>query len=83
MKEGINDKILNEIKRLNDLGVKEIVKQTKGSKPFASKEVPPEELIVAVDSLGQQDFGTLANEFGFDALNKFLYRVHLLKSRRK
>jgi len=81
VRTGINDLILNEMKRLNSLGVKEIVKQTKGDKPFASKPIPPEDLIWALDNLGLQDWQPLIEEFGFDNVNRMVYKIHKMKLR--
>ncbi len=82
MREGLQDKIVNRIVKLQSRAAAKIKSETHGQKPFASVRVHPEDLIYAKNTLGYDDLGTLIMEFGAPAVNKFLYEVAMLENRR-
>jgi len=82
MREGISDRIVKEIKRLDNLSRQKIRLWTKGEKPFASVEMPAEDLIWASEHLGYMDLADLIGEFGYEAVNKQLFEINKLKRRR-
>jgi len=82
-KEGINDKILEKMLRLQNQSINKIVDKTKGEKPFATEEVPNDVLIWAVNHTSPEDMMGLIQEFGEDNINELLDIVKMAENRRK
>ena len=83
MKHGINDRVLKRMIELNGKVSLKIRDNLKGIAPFASKPIPPEELIYAKNFIGFQDLTELVNEFGADKVNELIYDITMLENRRK
>jgi hypothetical protein len=83
MKRGVNDKVLEKMLDINGRAVSKIKSHLKGTQPFASREIPPEDLIYAKNNIGFQDIPDLVNEFGRDAVNKLLYDITVMESKRQ
>jgi len=82
MIDGLNEKILNRMMELNNKAIARIHSNLKGTKPFASKPVPPEDLIYAKNNIGYMDLKDLNREYGRDAVNKLFYDITLMENRR-
>lgn len=82
-KEGLNDKILNRMLDLNSRAISKIQHDLKGTKPFASNPIPPEDLIYAKNTLGYMDMQGLIKEYGSEKVNKLLYDISLMENRRR
>lgn len=83
LKTGLNDKALNRIIQLQGKTTAKIAEFTKGTKPFAQKPLPMDEVIWALRNTSEQDRMTLIQEFGADAVNKLLYKAIMTENRRK
>ncbi len=65
-------------------GVSErIAQRLKGTRPFATEDIPAPMRIWAIDNLGYEDFGDMVAEFGKEAVNSVLFNIEKLKQRRK
>lgn len=83
MRRGINDKVLKRMLELNGKITQKIRDNLKGVAPFASKPIPPEELIYAKNFIGFQDLTELVNEFGPDRVNELIFDITMMENRRK
>lgn len=83
LKEGLNDKILKHILRIDKQVVGKIRQQLEGDKPFASKPIPPEQLIYAKNNLGSEDLMDLVRDYGASAVNNLFYEITMMENRRK
>ncbi len=83
MRTGTNDKILKRMTELNGKVTLKIRDNLKGVAPFASKPIPPEELIYAKNFIGFQDLTELVNEFGADKVNELIFDITMMENRRK
>ena len=64
-------------------GVSErIAQRLKGTRPFATEDIPAPMRIWAIDNLGIEDMRELLGEFGQDAVNSVLFNIEKLKQRR-
>ena len=83
MRTSLNDKILDRMLDLNNKAVTKIRHDLKGTKPFASKPIPPEDLIYAKNTLGYMDMQDLVKEYGQEKVNKLLFDISLMENRRR
>jgi len=83
MRKGLNDRILEHILRLDGLVVSKIRQRLEGDKPFASKPVPPEQLIYAKNNLGSEDLMDLVREYGPSAVNSLFYKITMMERARR
>lgn len=83
MSEGLNDKILTRMLDLNSKAISRIQRDLKGTKPFASKPIPPEDLIYAKNTLGYMDMQDLVREYGQEKVNTLFYDISLMENRRR
>ena len=65
-------------------GVSEkIAQRLKGTRPFATEDIPAPMRIWAIDNLGYEDMRDLLGEFGQDAVNSVLFNIEKLRRRTK
>jgi hypothetical protein len=83
MKIGINDKALNRIISLQGKASTKLADYTKGTKPFAQKQMSSEEITWALRNTSEEDRMTLIQEYGADAMNKLLYKSIMADNRRQ
>lgn len=84
MKEGLNDKILKNILRLDKQITGKIKQRLEGTKPFASKPIPPEQLIYAKNNLGSEDLMDLVRDYGAVVIDNLFGEINdMEKARRK
>ena len=81
-KIGINERVVEKTMNLQDRVIDAIVKRTKGEKPFAMEEIPPDIKMWVVDNLGTQDVQELVSEFGIESVNRLYGEVMELKNKR-
>jgi len=69
------EKIIQRKTKVTDL----ISRQYKSTRPFASRKLSTEEQLWAIDNLGFEDMQELRQEYGDEALNDLLFRIHKLR----
>ena len=83
MNEGSLDRILAKIEQRHQRVTAKVENRLKGTKPFASVKLEPEEILYHVNQLSQQDWDGFAMEFGVDRVMTFLNEVQKIKLRRQ
>jgi len=82
MKTGINDKIVDDMMRIDQLAAKKIESTLKGDKPFAAKKLDQSKFLWAVRNIGTRDLQELRAEFGDEAVGRLRYEAAMIEEQR-
>lgn len=82
MKKSINEKALDNLLRLSNKTLVKVGESLKGTKPFAKKPIPPEDLIYAKATLGSLDTQDLVREYGMNKVLILFHEIDQMEQRR-